>query len=99
MKVIVIGGGIGGLSASIALQQDGHETVVYERVSELRPAGAAISVWSNGIKVLAKYGLLDRVKQVGGHMERMAYRKWDTAEVYCDFDLNPLYDEVSAPCL
>uniref|UniRef100_D8QAJ9 Protein kinase domain-containing protein n=2 Tax=Schizophyllum commune (strain H4-8 / FGSC 9210) TaxID=578458 RepID=D8QAJ9_SCHCM len=93
MKVIVIGAGIGGLAASIALQQDGHETVVYERVTELRPVGAAISVWSNGVKVLAKYGLLDRVKRVSGLMERMAYRQWDNGDVYCDFDLNPLYEE------
>lgn len=94
MKVIVIGAGIGGLAASIALQQDGHETVVYERVTELRPVGAAISVWSNGVKVLAKYGLLDRVKRVSGLMERMAYRQWDNGDVYCDFDLNPLYEQV-----
>ncbi|KIY70105.1 putative flavo protein monooxygenase acting on aromatic compound [Cylindrobasidium torrendii FP15055 ss-10] len=94
MKVIIIGGGIGGLSASIAMQQDGHETVVYERVSELRAAGAAISVWSNGVKVLARYGLLERTKRVSGKMERMAYRQWDTAETWCDFDLNGLYDEV-----
>ncbi|KAL1759836.1 hypothetical protein FB107DRAFT_287321 [Schizophyllum commune] len=93
MKVIVIGAGIGGLAASIALQQDGHETVVYERVTELRPVGAAISVWSNGVKVLAKYGLLDRVKRVSGLMERMAYRQWDNGDVYCDFDLNPLYEQ------
>ena len=94
MKVIVIGAGIGGLAASIALQQDGHETVVYERVTELRPVGAAISVWLNGVKVLAKYDLLDRVKRVSGLMERMAYRQWDNGDVYCDFDLNPLYEQV-----
>ncbi|KAI0317901.1 hypothetical protein OF83DRAFT_1083284 [Amylostereum chailletii] len=94
MKVLVIGGGIGGLSVSIALQQDGHETVVYERVTELRPVGAAISVWSNGVKVLAKYGLLDTIQRVSGRMEKMGYRQWDDGKVYCEFDLHPLYDQV-----
>ncbi len=85
---------MGGLAASIALQQDGHETVVYERVSDLRPVGAAISVWCNGVKVLAKLGLLKEVERVSGRMDRMSYRKWDSGEVYCDFSLLPLYEEV-----
>jgi len=37
MKVLIIGAGIGGLSAAIALRQEGHETVIYERVRDLRP--------------------------------------------------------------
>ncbi|KAG7449866.1 FAD/NAD(P)-binding domain-containing protein [Guyanagaster necrorhizus] len=94
MKVCIIGAGMGGLAASIALQQDGHQTVVYERVSDLRPVGAAISVWCNGVKVLARLGLLKEVERVSGQMNRMSYRKWDTGEVYCDFSLLPLYEEV-----
>ncbi|TPX61717.1 hypothetical protein PhCBS80983_g00999 [Powellomyces hirtus] len=45
MKVIVIGGGIGGLTTSIALTQalPGSDIQIYERVTDLRPSGAAIS--------------------------------------------------------
>ena len=43
MKVIIAGAGIGGLSAAIALQKDGHEVVSFDRVKEMRPIGAAIS--------------------------------------------------------
>jgi FAD-dependent urate hydroxylase len=37
MKVLIIGAGIGGLSTAIAFQKKGHETVIYERVRDLRP--------------------------------------------------------------
>jgi 2-polyprenyl-6-methoxyphenol hydroxylase-like FAD-dependent oxidoreductase len=43
MKVLVAGAGIGGLSAAIALQREGHEVKCYDRVREMRPIGAAIS--------------------------------------------------------
>jgi FAD-dependent urate hydroxylase len=57
LKVLVIGSGIGGLTAGIALQQAGHRVEIFDRVKELRPAGAGISLWSNGVKVLNKLGL------------------------------------------
>ncbi|MGU7714721.1 FAD-dependent oxidoreductase, partial [Escherichia coli] len=57
MKVIVIGAGIGGTSAALALLKLGHEVVVYDRMRENRPVGAALSLWSNGVKVLNWLGL------------------------------------------
>lgn len=56
-KVIVIGGGIGGLAAAIGLQQIGIDVEVYERADELREVGAGISLWANAIKALDKLGV------------------------------------------
>ena len=53
MKAIVIGAGIGGLSAAVALKQSGIDCDVYEAVKEIKPVGAAISVWPNGVKCMA----------------------------------------------
>lgn len=72
MKVIVVGGGIGGLTAAVALKQQGCDVTIYERVSELRPAGSGISVWSNGVKVLNSLGLGTELAKVGGLMESMS---------------------------
>ena len=44
MRAIVVGGGIGGLSAAIALRQVGLEAVVFEKAGELREIGADISL-------------------------------------------------------
>ncbi|GMA28488.1 FAD-dependent urate hydroxylase HpxO [Arenivirga flava] len=90
MKIIIIGAGVGGASAAIALQRLGHEVVVYDRMRENRPVGAALSLWSNGVKVLNWLGLADEVAALGGRMERMGYRDGLTGEQLCDFSLEPV---------
>ena len=59
MKVIIAGGGIGGLTAAIALQRRNIEVEVFERSPELREVGAGISLWPNAMKALRKLGLGD----------------------------------------
>lgn len=93
LKVIVIGAGIGGLTTGIALQQAGYQVELYDRVAELRPAGAGISLWSNGVKVLNRLGLGDRLAKVGGIMDRMQYRS-HTDELLNDISLRSLVEAV-----
>ncbi|HEY9699647.1 MAG TPA: FAD-dependent urate hydroxylase HpxO [Trichocoleus sp.] len=93
LKVVIIGAGIGGLTAAIALQRSGYEVEIYDRVKELRPAGAAISVWSNGVKVLNALGLGKQMAQIGGQMDRMEYRTIE-GELLNAIDLSPLVEAV-----
>jgi FAD-dependent urate hydroxylase len=93
LKAIVIGAGMGGLTAGIALRQAGFEVELYDRVSELRPAGAGISLWSNGVKVLNRLGLGKQIASIGGQMDRMAYHS-SSGEVLTDFSLMPLVEQV-----
>jgi FAD-dependent urate hydroxylase len=93
LKAVIIGGGIGGLTAGIALRQAGFEVEIYDRVRELRPAGAGISLWSNGVKVLNRLGLGENMAQIGGLMDKMEYRSL-TGELLNHIDLNPLVEEV-----
>ena len=44
LKVVIIGAGMGGLATGIALRQAGYQVEIYDRVSDLRPAGARISL-------------------------------------------------------
>jgi FAD-dependent urate hydroxylase len=93
LKAIVIGAGIGGLTAGIALSQAGYEVEIYDRVAELRPVGAGISLWSNGVKVLNRLGLGIEIAAIGGQMNRMQY--WNkTGDLLNDIDLNPLIHQV-----
>ncbi|HKO38083.1 MAG TPA: FAD-dependent monooxygenase [Solirubrobacterales bacterium] len=55
----VVGAGIGGLAAAIALRQAGWEATVYEAAPELRPLGAGLSIWPNGVRALRELGLGD----------------------------------------
>ena len=93
LNVIVIGAGMGGLTAGIALQQAGYTVELYDRVRELRPAGAAISLWSNGVKVLNHLGLSQEIANIGGQMDRMAYYS-HIGEKLNDFSLFPLIERV-----
>jgi FAD-dependent urate hydroxylase len=93
LNVIIIGAGMGGLTTGIALQQAGYHVKIYDRVRELRPAGAAISLWSNGVKVLNSLGLGPAIAQVGGQMDHMAYYSAH-GEPLTGFSLQPLIDRV-----
>ena len=93
MKIIIIGAGIGGLSAGIGLKKQGHQVTVYERVEKILPVGAAISVWSNGVKCLNYLGLNEEVKALGGNMANLAYIDGFTNSVMTQFSLQPLVEE------
>ncbi|MGB3491247.1 MAG: FAD-dependent urate hydroxylase HpxO [Elainellaceae cyanobacterium] len=93
LKAIIIGAGIGGLTTAIAMQQAGYEVEIYDKTSKLRPAGAGISLWSNGVKVINSLGLGKEIAEIGGQMNRMEYRS-HTDEQLSDVDLTPLIQQV-----
>ena len=49
-RIIVIGAGIGGLAASLALQRRGFKVAVYERAAEIREIGAGVVITANARK-------------------------------------------------
>lgn len=58
---VIVGAGIGGLSAAIALRRAGIDASVYERAPALGEVGAGISLWPNATRVLRSWGLLGEV--------------------------------------
>lgn len=60
-KAVVIGGGIGGLTAAIALQQRGVEAHVYESAPEIHAVGAGIWVAPNALTVFQRLGFLGEI--------------------------------------
>ncbi|HEX6988767.1 MAG TPA: FAD-dependent monooxygenase, partial [Bacillota bacterium] len=57
MRIVVIGGGIGGLAAATALSQKGFDVRVYEAAPELQPVGKGIWLPTNAMLVLQRLGL------------------------------------------
>ena len=65
MRALVVGGGIGGLAAGIALEQAGLEVLVLERAPKLERVGAGISLWANALAALKHLGLGEELARLG----------------------------------
>lgn len=94
MEIAIIGAGMGGLTAGIALKKFGHQVTIYEQAEQILPVGAAISLWSNGVKCLNYLGLTEQVAKLGGQMNDLAYIDGLNGEVMTQFSLAPLIEEV-----
>ena len=86
-KIAVIGGGIGGLTAALALLKRGLDVDIYEQAPELKEVGAGIQISSNGTRVLFALGLEDALKRVQVQPSKRQIRHWRTGETWNWFDL------------
>jgi 2-polyprenyl-6-methoxyphenol hydroxylase-like FAD-dependent oxidoreductase len=73
-RPLIIGGGIGGLAAAVALRRRGFEATVFEAAPELRPVGKGIWVPTNAMQVLHRLGLAEAVLNAGWPLERIQLR-------------------------
>ncbi|MBD1398014.1 FAD-dependent monooxygenase [Pontibacter sp. JH31] len=71
MKAIVIGGGIGGLSAALALQRGGIDTTVYEAAPKFKGLGAGVALAANAMQGLARLGVADDVVARGKQLDAL----------------------------
>lgn len=94
MEITIIGAGMGGLTTGIALKKFGHKVTIYEQAEKILPVGAAISLWSNGVKCLNYLGLTEQVAKLGGQMDQLAYIEGLTGDTMTQFSLLPLIEEV-----
>lgn len=75
-RILVAGGGVGGLAAALAVRQAGWDVEVFERTVEPhREAGTAFNLWANAVTALDTVGLADAVLATGDRIEDM--RLWD----------------------
>ncbi|MEW2354652.1 FAD-dependent monooxygenase [Spirillospora sp. NPDC029432] len=72
--VLVVGGGIGGLSSAFALARQGLRVRVLERAKEFGEVGAGLQIAPNCTRILAEYGLLDEAKSLGVLPRNMVMR-------------------------
>jgi len=86
-KIAVIGGGIGGLTAALALLRRGINVDVYEQSKEIKEAGAGIQIGSNGTRVLDALGLKVALAHVEVVPSRREIRHWKTGETWNWFEL------------
>ena len=80
LKVLIAGGGIGGITAALALRRRGIEAIPFEQADAFRQVGAGIQVSANAVRVLRGLDLADALGRVAVYPEARDYRAWDTGE-------------------
>ncbi|WP_436758921.1 FAD-dependent oxidoreductase [Streptosporangium sp. V21-05] len=63
-RAVVIGAGIGGLTAAVALQRRGWDVTVFERAASLEPVGSGLAVAANALKALDTIGAGDEIREL-----------------------------------
>ncbi|WP_236787622.1 FAD-dependent oxidoreductase [Amycolatopsis sp. GM8] len=97
VHVLVVGGGIGGLSAAYALARQGLRVRVLEQASEFGEVGAGLQIAPNGTRILHEYGLLDEVKANGVLPASMVMRDAVDGTELTRLDLRDLARRYGAP--
>src|SRR5882762_9319879 len=77
LRIAVVGGGIGGLSAALSLLQAGFDVHVYEQARELSEIGAGIQISPNASRLLHRLGLKAAMDAVGVRPGGVRQRRWD----------------------
>ena len=73
VQIAIIGGGIGGLTAALALQQSGFQCEVFEQAPALHDVGAAIAIWPNATRILQRLNLFEKILERAGVMEEICW--------------------------
>lgn len=80
LKVLIAGGGIGGITALLALRQRGIEAELFEQAEAFSQVGAGIQISSNATRILKMLGLGEALARVAVYPEGRDYRAWDDGD-------------------
>jgi salicylate hydroxylase len=79
-KVLIAGGGIGGITALLALRQRGIAAELFEQAAAFGQVGAGLQVSGNATRILRALGLGDALAKVAYYPEGRDYRAWDSGD-------------------
>ena len=93
LRVAIIGAGIGGVAAAVALRQRGFEVALYERASKLEEIGAGLQIGPNGVRVLRALGLGEELRRNAFEPINMVSLKWDDASLRFREPMKGFYEQ------
>jgi salicylate hydroxylase len=93
MKAAIVGGGVGGLAAAIALDRAGVEVEVFERAPAIETVGASLSLGPNAVRLLDELGLGEELRRVGAVPDTVDLLRWDDGALLHRTTLGPAMAE------
>jgi salicylate hydroxylase len=81
LHALVIGAGIGGTSAAIALGRAGLDVSLFEQTMAQREVGAGIQISPNASRLLGRYGLGDAMARAAVRPSAIVFRRWQDGRV------------------
>ena len=94
MNICIVGAGLGGLSAALALLQKGFRVTVLEQAAALGEIGAGVQLGPNAVGVLYRMGLQAPLEQVTCETLGKRVRLWNTGQTWPLFDLGTVAREM-----
>jgi 6-hydroxynicotinate 3-monooxygenase len=99
LRIAIIGGGLGGLTAGLLLEKAGYNYTIYEQAPQLARIGAGINLYANTTRIFGNIGLLDKFLEIGLRCESWLNREWDSGRVYFAWPEQEWEQQFGAPHL
>ena len=93
MDIVIVGAGLGGLTAAALRLQRGHRVPVLERSSGLGERGAGIELSAHAIKVLDRIGLRPALEPVAVRTKALEFGRFDSGEMLHRLPLGELHEQ------
>jgi salicylate hydroxylase len=93
MRVAIVGGGIGGLSAALFLHRTGHDVTVFEQAKRFSEVGAGIQLSPNATRLLDRINVLSDIDALAVHPLRGSHRRWADGSVIGTNPMGPVITE------
>ncbi|KZW01800.1 FAD/NAD(P)-binding domain-containing protein [Exidia glandulosa HHB12029] len=97
LDIIVVGCGLGGLSAAYALARGGHKVTIVESAPAIAEVGAGIQVSPNVSRVLESFGLSERLARDAVEPEGIVFRSYKTGQLVGRTDWTAMTKLYGAP--
>ena len=92
MDILIVGAGIGGLTAAAFLLKKGHKVRVFEQAPQLGEVGAGIQMSANAVKVLDELGLRPVIEPLAVRPKSFEFRRFDDGELLHTIPLGPTHE-------
>jgi salicylate hydroxylase len=93
VRVAIVGGGVGGLTAAAALARKGIECAVFEQAPEPPAAGASLQLGPNALRLMDEIGLLPALREIGVRPDAVNFVRWTDASLLLHTPLGPAMEE------